>query len=75
MPKPICTFEEFKKLSRDERGYFIYDEITDANKHLKKLNGTVGRHEKIIWILTGVMITLSIVYGQEGIIQVFAFFL
>lgn len=74
MPKPICTFEQFKKLSRDERGYFIYDEITDANKHLKKLNGTVARHEKFIWILSGVGIALSIMFGQDIVPSVLAYF-
>ena len=74
MEKPIPDFNSFKKLSPEERAFYIYDEITDANKHLRKLNGTVSRHEKIIWILSGVAITLSIMYGQSGITQIFAFF-
>ena len=80
MPNPILTANEFRKLPPRERALYIYTEITATNKevcntntNLKKLNGTVSRHEKIIWILTGVVLALGVVYGQPGIVKLLAF--
>jgi len=75
MPKPINNFNDFKKLSRDERGYFIYDAISDNTKHLMRINGTVAKHEKFIWILSGVGIALSIMFGQDIVPTVLAKFM
>lgn len=78
MADPVLTANEFRKLPGKERALFIYTEIRSTNtelcktnKHLGKINGKVARHEKFIWIITGMILLASWIYGKEEIIGAF----
>ena len=57
----------------------IKKDISQVNKHLGRLNGSVASHEsrldnhqKVLWVVFGMIIMASFVFGKEGVLNVLA---
>ena len=57
----------------------IKKDIGQINRHLGRLNGSVKEHEKrldnhqkVLWVVFGMIIMASLVFGKEGVLSVLA---